>query len=204
MAPWQLPPALHLCRNLAVLAVISALANPASAQDAVEHPSAEAEASIGAVPVKPVLEDALGPWLDTTWNGHGNRPFYSGPEARTRPGEIVYSREVSHRAIGSPNIRIEKDAVDAGPEGIVLGALGNSLKPLSDEQSALVSGSRPGATAAAAAPADTVLAATGAGDASALAASTSAASIVEGAVGGATAQIGAAMGTLGQVLGGGN
>lgn len=54
------------------------------------------------------------------------------------PGEIVISRDVNSRGIGSPNSPGAVSAVDAGAEDVILGALSSGLKPLSDSEVAAV------------------------------------------------------------------
>ena len=55
-------------------------------------------------------------------------------------GEIIYSREVRH-SVGAPFFPGPTQSVVTGPTNMVVGAVDDSLQPLTDEETALVSAS---------------------------------------------------------------
>lgn len=52
------------------------------------------------------------------------------------PGEIILSRQVEYRAIGSPNTPGAISTIDAGPDELILSSIGSGLSPITDGEAA--------------------------------------------------------------------
>lgn len=62
----------------------------------------------------------------------------SAQEVKTEPlpGEIILSRQVEYRAIGSPNVPGAISTVDVGPDELILSSIGAGLSPITDGEAA--------------------------------------------------------------------
>ena len=55
-----------------------------------------------------------------------------------RPGEIIISRDVEYRAIGSPNVPGAISTIDAGPDELILSSISIGLTPITDGEAAQI------------------------------------------------------------------
>lgn len=69
---------------------------------------------------------------------HANAALAQEVKTEPQPGELIISRDVEYRAIGSPNVPGAISTVDVGPDELIVSSISIGLTPITDGEAAQI------------------------------------------------------------------